>query len=191
MIKFKMIGNSQYPDIQISDGINSFMIARNNLPDLCWYPEIDYYRNSEDVIFTIKEEDELAYSLFLKLYDDINEGRIFGEDNSKYEGQTPKIGLVKGDEVIIHSEDYEDYDHSSVLVIRKSIDKIDIIFKKSKIILSDSNIHIPTYNIRITESFGRYWPFNVIFTNFHRQLQEIAKEAEITSIGNQYIKSEN
>ena len=40
MIKFKMIGNPQYPDIQISDGINSFMIARNNLPDLCWYPEI-------------------------------------------------------------------------------------------------------------------------------------------------------
>ena len=71
MIKIEKINNENNPDIIICDGVNSFVIARNNLPDLCWFPELNYYLNNEDIIFTIKEEDGEIYILFKQLYQDI------------------------------------------------------------------------------------------------------------------------
>lgn len=192
MITLERVGNESNPDIRIYDETNSFLIARNNLPDLCWYPEINFFKNDSDIVFVITENDKEIYILFVTLYQDIINGNIFPlteenfrdksfektkqnmkEENAKYEKTAQDTGLVQSERIILHSEDYDEYNFASVLEIRKSDKKIEVIFKKNKIDSTSSYMQIPTYNVRITDSFGRYWPFNVIFSNFRRKLQEI------------------
>jgi hypothetical protein len=195
MIKLEKVGNEFNPDIRISDGINSFMIARNNLPDLCWYPEINYFKNKDDVIFKIDKNEGKIYLLFLRLYLDVINGNIFPYEDDVFRDKSPQeverlkkekderdteyrrrgrdSGLIQDDIIIMHSEDYDEYDCASILEIHKNDNEITVIFKKNKINFELGNTKIPTYNVRITESMGRYWPFNVIFSNFRRKLQNL------------------
>lgn len=48
MIKVEKFGESNYPNIRIYDGVNSFVIARGGFPDPVWYPEINAFENEED-----------------------------------------------------------------------------------------------------------------------------------------------
>lgn len=196
MIKIEKNNDENNPDIIISDGLNSFIIARNNLPDLCWHPELNYYTNNEDVIFKIKEEDGEIHILFDQLYQDIIDGNIFPlkdsdligkssdeikknieeneEQKSIFKELAKSSGLIKNGVITWHSEDYDEYEFSSVLTIKKLDDTINIIFSKNKISNNENSMLFhPTYNIRITESGGRYWPFFILFANFRRKLQNI------------------
>jgi len=196
MIITEKINDEYNPDIIISDGLNSFVIARNNLPDLCWYPELNYYKNNEDIVFTIKEEDGEIYILFEQLYQDIITGNIFPlkekdlidkssndikklkreneQKKLKFKEMAKSNGLINNGDIILHSEDYDEYEFSSVLTIKKLDNIIKIIFSKNKINNNEKiMLSHPTYNIRINESGGRYWPFFILFANFRRKLQNI------------------
>ncbi len=188
MITLEKLWDEENPDIRIHDGINSFVIARNYLPDPCWYPEIDYYTNDVDISFVIKKEDNEIYTLFDELYQNIKEGNIFTNINDTinksskevkrkgslyYKGVAQKIGLIQDNKIVIHSEDYDPYDLASVLEIEKANEEFKIVFKKNKINSDFSSMQVPTYNIRIVESYGRYWPYNVIFSKFRTKLQKL------------------
>ncbi len=203
MIKVEKIGNGISPDIRISDETKSFMIARNNLPDLCWYPEINHFKNDSDITFTIREDDGNIFTLFNKLYQDVIEGNIFPlkeedirnkspeaikklklekkKERAQYQEDAKISGLVTNGVISWHSEDYDPYNLASVLTISKINGEIVITFKKNK-----NNFENPfsmsTYNVRITESGSMYYLFFVIFVNFRRQLQALEwDEPTITS----------
>lgn len=203
MIKVEKIGNGISPDIRISDETKSFMIARNSLPDLCWYPEINYFKNDLDITFTIREDDGNIFTLFNKLYQDVIEGNIFPlkeedirnkspeaikklklekkKERAQYQEDAKRSGLVTNGVISWHSEDYDPYDLASVLSVSKINGEIVITFKKNK-----NNFENPfsmsTYNVRITESGSMYYLFFVIFVNFRRQLQALEwDEPTITS----------
>lgn len=195
MIRIEKIGNEISPDIKIFDGESSFTIARNGLPDPCWYPNIDYYKNNDDITFTIKEEDGDIYLLFNKLYQDVLDGNVFPlvEDDIKRKsiGEIQKIKLSKAEEraefkrmakitglvdngvIRWHSEDYDEYDIASVLTIERVNKQIEITFSKNKVTELSLVGPMPTYNVRITEVGGRYGFFHTIFVRFRRELQSL------------------
>lgn len=203
MIKVEKIGNGISPDIRISDETKSFMIARNSLPDLCWYPEINYFKNDLDITFTIREDDGNIFTLFNKLYQDVIEGNIFPlkeedirnkspeaikklklekkKERAQYQEDAKRSGLVTNGVISWHSEDYDPYNLASVLTISKINGEIVITFKKNKNNF-ENLFNMSTYNVRITESGSMYYLFFVIFVNFRRQLQALEwDEPTITS----------
>lgn len=109
MIKVEKIGNGISPDIRISDETKSFMIARNSLPDLCWYPEINHFKNDSDITFTIREDDGNIFTLFNKLYQDVIEGNIFPLKEEDIRNKSPeaikKLKLEKKKERAQYQED--------------------------------------------------------------------------------------
>jgi hypothetical protein len=209
MITVEKVGNTVFPDIKISDGVNSFMIARNNLPDMCWYPEINYFTSTDDITFTIKEEDGIIHALFDKLYQDIIDGNVFpltkadmenkslveiekleqakAKERAKFRREAQERDLIDNGVINWHSEDYDQYEFASILTLKKVDKQITITFSKNKENNDEYFIkNHPTYNVRITESGGRYWPFFVIFANFYHQLQ--LQELKGLSLTNDLIK---
>jgi hypothetical protein len=194
-MKVKKTGDMSYPDVEISDDINTFTIARKGLPDPCWFPNINAFRNSGDITFTIKEEDGNIYILFNKLYQDVINGNVFPLAESDIRGKSPeeikilkrekakdraelrdkaqKSGLVNNGVINVHSEDYDAYDYASILTIKKEGKHIKIIFSKNKINSESTYMTLPSYHVRITESCSIYSPFEILFTNLHRQLQSL------------------
>ena len=195
MITVEKVYNGDTPDIRISDATKSFMIARNNLPDLCWYPEnVNSFINSEDVTFVISEADGDIYWLFEKLYQDIISGNIFPLSEEDLSGKTKheikqdeanarkrNIDLAKAtglvslldDNKLIswHSDDYDEYDYAAVLTIMKVQNQIKITFSSNKENLESSQMWVPSHYVRICESGSRYQSFFVVFSHFRRQLQ--------------------
>lgn len=200
MIKVEKVDNSVYPNIRISDGIKSFVIARNNFPDPCWYPEINFITNNDDITFTIREEDGDIYILFNKLYQDIIDANVFPltdrnfkckthqeieklkqekqEENEEYKEVARRSGLVNNGVICLHSDDYDEYEYASTLTIKKVDNNIEITFSKNKINHNENFSETPpTYLVRITESGGRYWPFHMVFVKLHRNLQALKESS--------------
>lgn len=195
MITIEKLGNIESPDIKITNGLKSFIIARNNLPDLCWYPNIDYFQNTEDFTFVIKEDDGYIYILFNELYQNIIEGNLFPltkehlnnktpeevshlkseteKEKTRFREEAKRSGLVNEGIINYYSEDYDEYEYASVLTIKKHENQIEINFKKNRKNDEQSFIWIPTYNVRITESGGRYDFFHIPFVTLRRQLQSL------------------
>lgn len=194
MITVEKVGNDTFPDIRISDGSKSFMIARNNLPDLVWYPEeVRSFTNSDDITFTIREEEGDIFTLFEKFYSDVIDGNLFPLTNDKLKGKTEteitelvkekakekrqyrKLakdrGLVRNGIICWHSDNYDQYEYAAVLTIKKVGKQIEIIFSRNNQNLESSQMWIPSHYVRICESGSRYQLFYVIFAQFYRQLQ--------------------
>lgn len=207
MIKVEKIGESNYPNIRVSNGINSFVIARAGFPDPVWYPEINAFENEEDITFKIIEEDGDIHTLFVKLYQDIIDGNIFPLTKEELENRSPEevkklkrenakrkaqfradaknSGLVTNGIINCHSEDYDAYDYASVLTIKRIDNEIEIMFSKNKRNPDESFPRTySTYHVRITEVGGIYGDFFIPFIKIHRYLQSLNLEDNYFSKSN-------
>jgi len=210
MIKVEKVNNGEIPDIKISNGINSFLMVRNNAPDLYWYPEIEANLNEENIIFIIKEADGDIYTLFTKLYQDVIDGNLFPltKENLRnkstvekaklktqkelqkreFQKEAQRTGLIDNGVIKWHSDDYDPYEYAAVLTIEKEEEQIKITFSKNKKHHKNNN-NIPTYHIRFDASGSRYGFFWVVFANFYVQLGNLEwEEPNLPVETNQMLK---
>jgi len=183
----------EFPNIKISDGINSFIIGRNGFPDLVWMPNWQYnsyeeaMAEGEDIIFKISEEDGNIHTLFNKLYQDIISGNTNYLISDRKKEENKKIGerdgLIKGDVITFISSDTDEPAFSSVLTIKKIEKDIEIIFSKNKRNLTreDYSYYLPTYLVRISNSWSIHLNggFINLFSKFLRDLQALDWEPNL------------
>ncbi len=194
MITITKEGPIEYPDIRISDGEKSFIIARSFTPDLCWIPDFHPLNDTEDIIFVIHENDGEVYHLFETLYNDIITGNVFPLEKEDIQNKTEKEvkiikekkaewrkehqkiakerELVKDGIIFWHSDDHDPFETAAVLKIEKLEKEIIITFIKNKE-NEDFPQSWPTYAIRICESGSLYGNFFCPFVRLHRELQKL------------------
>lgn len=117
---------------------------------------------------TITKENYFVYELFNKLYNSIKSGKVYYNlecnDYINADDETKKR-LFKNNIIDYHSDD-STYEDSSRLIIEKIEDAFNIKFVKGI-----SNGTFLTYSVRISNSGGRYEPFNIAFMNMYRGLK--------------------
>ena len=137
------------------------------------------YRGISNISFDIPKEDEEVYSIFDKLYTDIVNGNVLGEDmNSQMVKERIELQkcmswysqIVQNGVVIVMCDAYP-LSCPNILRIRKLNDRIRLEFDKS---IGEGMFKAPyCISINIRQSGSRIYDFCIPFNTMFKQLQNI------------------
>ena len=137
------------------------------------------YRGISNISFDIPKEDEEVYSIFDKLYTDIANGNVLGEDmNSQMVKERIELQkcmswysqIVQNGVVIVMCDAYP-LSCPNILRIRKLNDRIRLEFDKS---IGEGIFKAPyCISINIRQSGSRIYDFCIPFNTMFKQLQNI------------------
>ncbi len=136
------------------------------------------YRKLSDISFSISIENEELYFPFNKLYSNIVDGNILGEDisldrvkqTSNLEKNTNLYQKIVQNEVITILSDTTPIDYPNILRIIKEEDKIILKFEKVEAHFRKIPFYIP---IDIRTSGSRLYDFSIPFKTLFKELQNL------------------
>lgn len=124
--------------------------------DLYWYT---YFENDDDFTkeFLITKENFVLYSLFLKLYSDIE----------NFDMHTNNIEYIKNNCITFQSDE-EEYNQSNILKIHKNEENFTVIFDKTNSKMEFNRLG----SIRIRNSGSQYGYLNIPFMKMYLKMCE-------------------
>lgn len=144
-------------------------------PDTVYGINDNYLNRKDFYTFKITKEDQKIYNIFEELYNAVKVRKPY--NNSIYEFPEKDyilpeyVDINKESKLFIdnkvqwHSDEYK-YDESSVLIIDKKEDYLDISFKKS---METENL-FPTFTVKVTNASPRYYHFSQTFMDMYKKL---------------------
>lgn len=174
--KSRGVNNSEKLIIKTNEG--PFKIYYDTDMNLYWScSTFNSDEKEESHIYVIDFDNKYIYRIFSELYDSIISKRPFKhfktDDPEKYYSYSDN-DLVKGEVVEWHSDGY---DNANVLRIEKDMETEYFIvsFHIFKSTIEDF-AHFCTYSVKIDTCESRYDPYNAVFIDMYRKLDEYCQK---------------
>jgi len=171
--KYKSENNFRIICIKTQDGY--FKISFEDNFDLYWtfIPNKPILDSELSYNLVVTKENYYLYKLFEDLFNEIKNDKFY--DNKEYKDAEGNYKLFIDNKINWHSDDFE-YDKASSFTISKCEDEFNITFKRS------TGKCFPTFAVRIGNRVSRYSPFNVLFMNMYKKLNEYNPNCHQTHI---------
>lgn len=168
----KKFTEEQLYDYTIEEEGKKLQIKVNRSGDLLWL--MDDQEPSDYAVFTITQENEYLYSLFVKLYIQIMRYQEVSKDDQDKQMSIAHYLLTNNGNITWYS-DKDDIDETDVLSISKKEDAFELEFAHQD---TDFPIyHKPgMFDICFAAKDSRYYPFNQMFMSMYRELQQYNPE---------------